>query len=210
MPALAMVPSPESRVPSPARDNPPMPDGPWLSNHFLIAMPTMADPNFARAVTFVCQHTAEGAMGLTINRLSDYKLGDVLGQMQLETDRSDVANAPVYLGGPVQPERGFVLHEVGEEWDSSFRISDRLAVTTSRDILVAMAEGRGPARALIALGYSGWSAGQLDQEMVDNAWLTVEADLGLIFDTPLEQRWTAAAKLVGVNLASLSDYAGHS
>jgi putative transcriptional regulator len=181
----------------------------YLTDHFLIAMPTMADPNFARGVTYVCQHTSDGAMGLMINRLSDYRLGDVLAQMKLSTGIEAVAQLPVYVGGPVQPERGFVLHEPGGDWDSSFRINERLAVTTSRDILVAMAEGGGPTRSLIALGYSGWSPGQLEQEMCDNAWLTTQADMDLIFSTPLEQRWNAAAALVGVNLAALSDYAGH-
>jgi len=186
-----------------------MTEASFLTNQFLIAMPTMADPNFARGVTYVCQHTAEGAMGLMINRLSDYRLGDVLQQMKLDTEIVAVAQTPVYIGGPVNPERGFVLHEAGGEWDSSFRINERLSVTTSRDILVAMAEGSGPARFLIALGYSGWSPGQLEQEMVDNAWLTAEADLDLIFQTPLDQRWNAAVALVGVNLSALSDYAGH-
>ena len=186
-----------------------MAEASFLTNQFLIAMPTMADPNFARGVTYVCQHTADGAMGLLINRLSDYKLGDVLAQMKLTTEIAAVAQAPVYIGGPVQPERGFVLHETGGEWDSSFRINERLAVTTSRDILVAMSEGGGPQRYLVALGSSGWSPGQLEQEMVDNAWLTTDAELELIFRTPLEQRWHAAVALVGVNLSALSDYAGH-
>ena len=186
-----------------------MTEASFLTNQFLIAMPTMADPNFARGVTYVCQHTPEGAMGLMINRLSDYRLGDVLQQMKLDTGIVAVAQTPVYIGGPVNPERGFVLHEAGGEWDSSFRINERLCVTTSRDILVAVAGGSGPARFLIALGYSGWSPGQLEQEMVDNAWLTAEADLDLIFQTPLDQRWNAAVALVGVNLSALSDYAGH-
>jgi len=186
-----------------------MTEATWLTDHFLIAMPSMADPNFAKGVTYVCQHSADGAMGLMINRLSDFRLGDVMAQMKLDPQLPEIGDAPVYIGGPVQQERGFVLHESGGEWDSSFRINDTLAVTTSRDILVAMAEGRGPRRALVALGYSGWTAGQLEQEMRENAWLTTPATLGLIFDAPLEQRWNAAAKLVGVNLATLSDYAGH-
>ena len=116
---------------------------------------------------------------------------------------------PVLLGGPVQPERGFVLHQGDEKWESSFRIDAQWSVTTSRDILVAMAAGRGPRRAVVALGYAGWSAGQLDQELKDNAWLTIEASGRIVFDTPLEQRWNAAAGLVGVDPAQLAGYAGH-
>jgi putative transcriptional regulator len=181
----------------------------YLSNHFLIAMPGMQDPNFLRGVTFVCQHTDEGAMGLVINRAADITLSDVLRQMRMSTQIDDVARAPVYIGGPVQPERGFVLHDAGERWDSSFAISDEIAITTSRDILQAMAEGRGPKRTMVALGYAGWSAGQLEAEMKDNAWLTARADSKLIFDTPLAQRWEAAARSVGIDPFLLSDHAGH-
>jgi putative transcriptional regulator len=182
----------------------------FLGNHFLIALPGLSDPNFARSVTLLCQHNAEGAMGLMLNRTSEYRLGDVLDQMQIRTDDEALASAPVLIGGPVQPERGFVLHEPGEDaWDSTFRLSDELALTTSRDILAAMARGAGPKRALIALGYAGWSEGQLESELQDNAWLTVAADRSILFDTPLEQRWTAAARLMGVDVALLTDYAGH-
>ncbi|MEO8669908.1 MAG: YqgE/AlgH family protein [Tahibacter sp.] len=183
---------------------------PSLTNQLLIAMPSMRDPNFARGVTFVCQHSDEGAMGLMINRLSEYRLGDVLAQMNLSSQRPDVIDAPVLIGGPVQPERGFVLHTPTGSWESSFRISDRICVTTSRDILIAIAEGNGPERALVALGYAGWSPGQLEQELLDNAWLTVPAHERVLFDTPLEERWDAAAATVGVsNMAQLTDYAGH-
>lgn len=186
-----------------------MPDTTWLTDHFLIAMPSMLDPNFSRGVTFVCQHTADGAMGILVNRRSELVLSEVLAQMKLRTEIEAVANAPVYIGGPVQPERGFVLHSAGGQWDSSFSISDRLSVTTSRDILAAIADGKGPQRSLVALGYAGWSAGQLDQEMLENAWLTAHSDPALIFDTPCEERWSAAARLVGVDSRLLSDYAGH-
>jgi putative transcriptional regulator len=182
----------------------------YLGNHFLIAVPAMHDPNFSRTVTLLCQHTEEGAMGLMLNRCSEYKLGDVLEQMQITTDDEALAAAPVLIGGPVQPERGFVLHEPGTEtWDSTFRLSDHLSLTTSRDILAAMARGEGPKRALIALGYAGWSEGQLESELQDNSWLTVAADGAILFDTPLEQRWSAAARLMGVDLNLLPDYAGH-
>lgn len=183
--------------------------GPFLTNQFLIAMPALADPHFARGVTFLCQHNEDGAMGLMINRALDLRLSDVFAQMNITDALDEVASAPVFFGGPVQTDRGFVLHEAGRAWDSSFAVTPELAVTTSRDILAAMARGEGPSRALVALGYAGWSAGQLDQEMLDNAWLTAEARAGLIFDTPIEQRWEAAARLVGIDPAHLSGYAGH-
>ncbi|MBS0430951.1 MAG: YqgE/AlgH family protein [Proteobacteria bacterium] len=187
-----------------------MPNASSLTGHFLIAMPALGDPNFARGVTFVCQHSEEGTMGLVVNRASEYKLGDVMAQMQMECTREDVAATQVLIGGPVQSERGFVLHAPGErKWDSSFPINDALVVTTSRDILAAMADGDGPERALITLGYAGWGAGQLEQELRENAWLTVEADARILFDTAIEQRWHAAAALVGVDLAQLANYAGH-
>jgi putative transcriptional regulator len=187
-----------------------MSDTSTLTGHFLIAMPALGDPNFARGVTFVCQHGQEGTMGLVVNRASEYSLGDVMAQMQMACEDEAVAAKQVLIGGPVQAERGFVLHQPDErQWDSSFRISDSLAVTTSRDILAAMAEGKGPARALVALGYAGWGAGQLEQELRDNAWLTVEADDRILFDTALEDRWQAAVALVGVDPNQLSDYAGH-
>lgn len=182
----------------------------FLGNHFLIAVPGMSDPNFQRTVTLVCQHTADGAMGLMLNRLSDYKVGDVLDQMSIATEIHALAEAPVLLGGPVQPERGFVLHEPGTEtWDSTFHLSDELSLTTSRDILAAMARGEGPKRALIALGYAGWGEGQLETELQDNTWLAVAADRAILFETPLEQRWSSAARLMGVDVTLLTDYAGH-
>ena len=180
-----------------------------LTNHFLIAMPAMRDPGFRRGVAFVCQHGEDGAMGLLINRLSEYRLGDVLAQMNLKSDLSQVSDAPVLIGGPVQPERGFVLHTPHGEWESSFKISEQVCVTTSRDVLAAIAAGEGPHDALIALGYSGWSPGQIDAELRENAWLTTTADEQIMFHTPLEQRWHAAAALVGVDIANLTDYAGH-
>lgn len=182
----------------------------YLTNHFLIAMPSLLDPNFSRGVTFLCQHSKEGAMGIMINRVSPLTVGDVLAQMNLATDLPQVHHAPVYIGGPVQPERGFVLHDAGAaRWDSSFAISDELAVTTSRDILAAMAEGTGPKRAIVALGYAGWSEGQLEQEMLDNAWLTAAANVDVIFDTPPDKRWETAAHRMGIDLSTLSSQAGH-
>ncbi len=180
-----------------------------LANHFLIAMPGMRDPSFRRGVAFVCQHGDDGAMGLLVNRLSEYRLGDVLAQMNLASELSHVSEAPVLIGGPVQPERGFVLHAPHGNWESSYRISERLCVTTSRDVLAAIAEGSGPRDALVALGYSGWSNGQIETELKENSWLTAVADERILFATPMEQRWEAAAALVGVDISSLTDYAGH-
>lgn len=186
-----------------------MPESTPLSNQLLIAMPNLRDPNFARGVAFLCQHGEDGAMGLMINRLSEYRLGDVLAQMDMQSDIADVIDAPVLIGGPVQPERGFVLHSPGGAWESSFRISDLISVTTSRDILMAIAAGNGPRHAVVALGYSGWSPGQLEHELCANHWLTAPAAERVLFETPLEQRWEAAAGLVGVNLVQLTPYAGH-
>ncbi len=184
--------------------------GTSLGNHFLIALPAMLDPNFSRGVTLLCHHNDDGAMGITINRLSAYRLGDVLRQMELETSDTELGATPVLLGGPVQPERGFVLHEpTAREWDSTFIVSPQLHLTTSRDVLAAMAQGDGPKRAVVALGYAGWSGGQLEDELQANAWLTVAADPSILFDTALELRWDAAARLVGVDLSRVTAYAGH-
>lgn len=186
-----------------------MPASTYLADHFLIAMPALDDPNFVRGVTLICQHDENGAMGLTINRLSEFTLGDVFEQMDLVTDLQSLAARPVLLGGPVQPDRGFVLHDDPREWSSTLRFGHGLAVSTSRDILEAMARGEGPARCLLTLGYAGWTAGQLEQELADNAWLTVPASQAIIFDTPMESRWSAAARSIGVDLSLLSDGAGH-
>jgi putative transcriptional regulator len=180
-----------------------------LTNHFLIAMPNMRDPSFVRSVAFMCQHNEDGAMGIVINRLSEYRLGDVLAQMGLKSDLAEVEDAPVLIGGPVQPERGFVLHAPHGAWESSYKISESICVTTSRDVLVAIAEGRGPQRALVALGYAGWGAGQIETELKENGWLTTLASERILFDTPLEQRWDAAAALVGASISNLASYAGH-
>lgn len=181
----------------------------FLTDHFLIALPALEDPNFARSVTLICQHGDGGAMGLMVNRLSEYCLGDVLRQMKIDSELTELLESPVLLGGPVQPERGFVLHEPMGTWDSSFVISPRLTVTTSRDILAAMAKGEGPRDALVALGYAGWEPGQLEHELAENAWLTTASDRDIVFRTPLEDRWEAAARLIGVDLHRLTDYSGH-
>jgi putative transcriptional regulator len=180
-----------------------------LSNHFLIALPQLDDPNFARSVTFICRHDDEGAMGLTINRVSDYHLAEVLSQLGLEGSAGHIGRREVLLGGPVHPERGFVLHvDDGREWDSSYQVSGRLKLTTSRDVLASMASGKGPDRSLLALGCAGWDAGQLEEELAANSWLTVPADEAVLFEVPIEQRWSRAAGLLGVDLRLLTDYSG--
>ena len=180
----------------------------YLANQFLIAMPGMADPNFAQTVTFVCEHGPRGALGIVINRPLEMRLGEVLRQLELRPDDPALADRPVLGGGPVQTDRGFVLHSPAGHFDSTLEVSDRVHLTTSRDILEALAAGRGPERAVVALGYSGWDAGQLDAEMAQNAWLTVTADERLVFETPFEHRWLAAGRLLGVDLATLSSQAG--
>ncbi|WP_114238653.1 YqgE/AlgH family protein [Dyella sp. C9] len=180
-----------------------------LAGQFLIAMPSLAEPPFSRGVAFICQHDEDGAVGLLVNQLSEYRLSDVLAQMKLECSDPELADAPVLIGGPVQQERGFVLHREPGHWESSYRINADWSVTTSRDILVAMAHGEGPRLAVMALGYAGWSAGQLEQELKDNTWLTAEASERVVFHTPLEERWSAAAGLVGVDPLQLPGYAGH-
>ena len=182
----------------------------YLTNQFLIAMPAMDDPNFAQTVTLVCEHSDRGALGIVINRTLPMTLGEVFEQLGLDSQRSRVNAQPVLRGGPVQTERGFVLHSpTATKWESSLPFSGRMHLTTSRDILDALAAGEGPGSAVIALGYAGWDAGQLEDEMARNAWLTVDADERLLFATPVEQRWHAAARLLGIDLRSLSSDAGH-
>lgn len=180
-----------------------------LVGHFLIAMPGMADPTFVRGVALLCQHNEEGAIGLLVNHPAPFTLGDVLRQMQITCERDEVNGMPVLQGGPVQTERGFVLHDGNHPWEASFRIDEHWAVTTSRDILTAIAAGEGPQHAVVALGYAGWSTGQLDDEIKANAWLTVPADHRIVFATPVQARWRAAAQLVGIDVGNLTDYAGH-
>ena len=180
----------------------------WV-DHFLIAMPALADPHFFRGVTLVCQHDADGAMGLVLNHPSDFTLGEVLRQMDIAGAPAALARRPVLLGGPVQPDRGFVLHEDSRDFGPSLRFGKGMAISTSRDILEALARGEGPADFVMTLGYAGWGAGQLEDEIVQNAWLTVPADRAIVFDTPIEQRWQAAARTLGIDISGLSDTVGH-
>ncbi len=180
-----------------------------LAHHLLVALPSLTDDTFARSVSLICQHDENGAMGVLVNQASEYTLGEVLAQMEIGTDDLELRARVVLNGGPVHPERGFVIHDDARSWDSSLALGAGLYLTTSRDILEAMARGEGPANALVTLGCAGWNAGQLETEIAENSWLTVPADAGLLFDTPLEQRWQGAAARIGVDLFRLTDYAGH-
>ncbi len=180
-----------------------------LTNQFLIAMPALLDPNFYHTVTYICAHNDEGAMGIVINRPLEMSLGDVLAQMSLSPTDQKANLLPVYHGGPVHTDRGFVLHEPLSQWDSSININDAVGLTTSRDILEAIARGGGPKDSLVALGYAGWSAGQLEQEILDNAWLNGPANADVIFKTPCQERWQTAAALLGVDMNLLSPEIGH-
>jgi putative transcriptional regulator len=180
-----------------------------FTHHFLIAMPAMADPFFARTLTYICEHNEQGALGLVVNRPIDMTLAALFERLNLETGARGLAETPVYFGGPVQTDRGFVLHGPVGKWSSTLPVLDRLGLTTSRDILEAVSHGAGPARMLLALGYSGWAAGQLEHELQQNAWLTVAAQDSIIFDVPAEERLPAAMELLGVSYATLADEAGH-
>ncbi|MEJ2515393.1 MAG: YqgE/AlgH family protein [Gammaproteobacteria bacterium] len=180
-----------------------------LTGQFLIAMPAMGDPNFDHTVSFICEHSDQGALGIVVNRPTDMTLGEVLGQMQLDLSDADIAGQPVLQGGPVQPERGFVIHESDARYDSTLELDSGIRVTTSRDILEALARGEGPPRVQLALGYAGWGAGQLEDEMAANAWLTVPATAELIFSTPYERRWESAARLLGIDIRAIGPEAGH-
>lgn len=188
-----------------------LPDSPTpLANQLLIALPSLDEPSFARSVALICQHDEDGALGIVMNRPSEYTVGEVLEQMGLQGGTDVLRSQIVLNGGPVHRERGFVIHDGGTRWDSTLAIGDDLWLTTSREILEAMARGEGPDHAVIALGCAGWGAGQLEQELtIDNSWLTAPADADLLFDTPLDQRWEAAAGRIGVDFAHLSGYAGH-
>jgi len=180
-----------------------------LTNNLLIAMPTLADPNFARTVTWICEHSSEGAMGIVVNRPTNLVLRDILDQLEIDAAHSIHADVPVYFGGPVQNSRGFVLHEPIGKWEATLAVTDTLGVSTSRDILEALARNEGPDRYLITLGYAGWGAGQLEREISENSWLNAPASAEILFTLPPEQRWKAAARLTGVDLSNLSAEAGH-
>ncbi|WP_374402967.1 YqgE/AlgH family protein [Niveibacterium sp.] len=180
-----------------------------LTHHFLIAMPAMDDPNFARTLTYIAEHNDDGALGVIVNRPIDMTLGELFSKVDIALEAADLAQRPVYFGGPVQTDRGFVLHRPAGEWHSSLKVNDSVALTSSKDILESLGANGEPGEVLISLGYAGWSAGQLEEELKQNAWLTVPADLSIVFDLPPEDRLDAAMKLLGVDFTNLSDVAGH-
>jgi putative transcriptional regulator len=180
-----------------------------LTNQLLIAMPNLEDPNFSRSVTYICEDNEDGVMGITINRPLELDLGDILDHMQITCTAPEIRARPVYMGGPIDLERGFVLHAPHGGWDSTLEVTDRIGLTTSKDILQALADGAGPQNVIVALGYSGWSREQMDREMAENSWLNVEATEEILFQQPIEQRWTTAAEELGIDINLLSGEAGH-
>ena len=186
-----------------------MEPGSNLTNHFLIAMPALNDPNFFHTVTYICEHNDKGAMGIVINRPIEMHLSDIFEHMGITQTGTKSTTQLVFNGGPVEEDRGFVLHDFGKKWESTLNITSNLAITTSRDILEAIANDEGPTKSLVALGYAGWGEGQLEQELADNAWLSGPADDDILFQLPAQQRWEAAARKIGVDLNLLSTSAGH-
>ncbi|MGE0315644.1 MAG: YqgE/AlgH family protein [Lautropia sp.] len=187
-----------------------------LSNHFLLAMPGMADPNFSGAIVFVAEHSEKGALGLVVNKPTSMTLATLLSRIERDGEPPDDARTappgpsqPVFFGGPVQGDRGFVLHQPVGNWNATVKIGEDIALTTSRDVLEAVADGRGPARLLVTLGYAGWGPGQLEAEIGQNAWMTMPADPELLFDTPVAERFNHAYRRLGIDPALLSPQAGH-
>jgi putative transcriptional regulator len=183
--------------------------GDCLRDHFLLAMPTLTEGIFSQSVTYICEHGESGAMGIVINQPLDLSLAEIFDHLQIETVE-DFSHTPIMAGGPVQIDHGFVLHrDPATRWEASLRVTDGISLTTSRDILRAIAAGRGPREYLIALGYAGWSAGQLEQELADNSWLTLPASPEIIFATPHKRRLAAAAAQLGIDMNLISNQAGH-
>jgi putative transcriptional regulator len=186
-----------------------MTDGGYLTNQLLIAMPSMGDPNFAQTVALVCDHSSQGALGLILNKPLPMRMAEVFEQLEISIDDGPLSGRKVLRGGPMQTDRGFVVHPAWGEWDSTLKVSDTLHVTTSRDILAAMARGEGPGDAVVALGYAGWDGGQLEEEIRANAWLSAPVDSAIIFELPFESRWHAAGRLLGVELDRISTLYGN-
>ncbi len=190
----------------------PAPSGLNLANHFLIAMPSIQDPIFGGAVVYVCEHNEKGVLGVVINKPTDMTMEVLFDRVDLKLSeglRSSVVDQPIMFGGPVQDDRGFVLHSPGGRFSSSLTVTDEVAFTTSIDVLEAVASGAGPARMLVSIGYAGWSPGQLEEELSRNGWLTVGADARVLFELPIEERYTAAIKLLGIDPLMLATEAGH-
>jgi putative transcriptional regulator len=180
-----------------------------LTHHFLIAMPNMVDPNFAKTLTYICEHNDQGALGVVVNRPSETSLHALLEKIAISPATDAFKSVPVYFGGPVQVDRGFVLHMPLGEWQYTLAVGSEIGLTTSKDILEAVARGGGPEQILVTLGYAGWAPGQLEHELSQNAWLTVQATANVIFDRPPEARLPAAMDLLGIDFTHLSEQAGH-
>lgn len=187
-----------------------MADG-YLSNHFLVSMPQLEDDNFSRTVTLICQHDENGALGIVINRLSSHTLGEIYHQLEIQVSDRLSASQPVFEGGPVHREFGLVVHSLDpvRRWESTLEISPGLGLTSSRDILEDMARGIGPDRSLMSLGYAGWAPGQLEQEILQNAWFSTPVEERILFDTRVEEKWNLAAMLIGMDLTKLTGQVGH-
>jgi len=181
----------------------------YLKNQFLIAMPTLLDPNFFHSVAYICEHNQHGAMAIVINQPVDLTVGELIEQMEHKAPKTALAKKPVFRGGPVDVGRGFVLHQSGSQWEATLPVTENIFLTTSNDIIAAMAEGHGPEQSLVALGFAGWGAGQLEEEIRDNAWLNCPADSKLLFETEVENRWEAAAALIGIDIHRLTGEVGH-
>ena len=177
-----------------------------LRHHFLVASPWLADPRFHGGVIYLCEHSSDGALGLMINQPLDIHLGEILEQLDMQGGELDL---PVFSGGPVEPERGFVLHSPGRHWQNTARVTDDVSLSTSRDILESIGKDDGPDEFLVALGYSGWGEGQLEEELGSNAWLTCPASSDILFRTPVDKRYEAVLRLIGIDLNQLSDSVGH-
>jgi len=184
-----------------------------LQHHFLIAMPALQDPLFKQAVVYICEYNDEGAMGIIINKpLENLKVDGVLQKLKIDPEPRDPAirlDKPVFIGGPLAEDRGFILHSPPDCFASSIRISDDTVITTSRDVLETIGTAKQPADVIVALGYSSWEKGQLEQEILDNAWLTAPADASILFHTPISERWREAAKLIGIDIHNMPSEAGH-
>ena len=181
----------------------------YLDRQMLIAMPTMVDANFVGSVTLLCQHSEDGAIGITINRLSHFTLGEIFSQLNIDCGDDSIRKLPVLEGGPVAPDRGFVLHSPTQGYESSMKVGQEIMVTTSRDVLADIAVGSGPDKYVVALGYAGWGGGQLESEMLANAWLSVLVDTDIVFDLPLPSRFDEALGRLGIKIDRLHSEAGH-
>ena len=182
---------------------------PSLKDHFLIAMPNLHDPDFYQSVTYIIEHDAEGAMGMVINHPMEVDISELFEQLDINPNENFIGTKKIMSGGPVQVDRGFIVHSPTGDWESSLKLNKDIAVTTSIDILTAISKDKGPKEVEVILGYAGWGAGQLDQEMLENAWLSVPANPEILFHTPANKRWEKAAELIGVDINQLSTQAGH-